>query len=54
MNILNVKIYLDQVIATCGSDGKIVLNHSQKGSNLLTLEDELNKVILIFQIHLYK
>ena len=45
MNKLNVKIYLDQVIARCGSDGKIDLNHSQKGCNLLTFEDELNKVI---------
>jgi protein NEDD1 len=33
----------NQVIATCGSDGKVVLNHSQKGQNLLSLEDDNNK-----------
>ncbi len=41
--------YLDQVIASAGSDGKIVLNHAYKGTNLLSLDDENSRVI-IFQI----
>ena len=35
--------FIDQVLATCGNDGKIVLSHSTKTSHLLTLEDESNK-----------
>jgi len=30
----------NQVIASAGSDGKIVLNHAWKGTNLLSLDDE--------------
>eukprot|EP01017_Pseudomicrothorax_dubius_P024493 TRINITY_DN2602_c0_g1_i2.p1 TRINITY_DN2602_c0_g1~~TRINITY_DN2602_c0_g1_i2.p1 ORF type:complete len:371 (+),score=30.17 TRINITY_DN2602_c0_g1_i2:159-1271(+) len=35
----------NQVIASAGADGRIVLSHAGKGNQLLLLEDELNRTI---------
>jgi WD40 repeat protein len=41
---------IDQVLATCGQDGKIVLSHSQNTKCLLTLEDPDNKMVPVNSI----
>ena len=44
------KLFLDQVLASCGNDGFIHLSHSQKGTRLLTLQSEDKKNLPINSI----
>jgi len=50
--LISTIILIDQVIASAGSDGKIILNHAWKGTNLLSLDDENSRVIIL-QIFFY-